>query len=187
MDLICHSSHKLCIKMHCAVLSPFLCADLHVAKMLVTHLSQLLTTLHSHVNLPINLFPPSPFSHASQSPQALKTESEAFKMRHRWCLLPKVPIYPQPLAVGYFSQDCCCSSGLLLTGPLGRLCSQQSLASSWPWLNWACCCRSIDPFLLYFQRICGRNVFMPGVKMVLEVHLLLCVFLNLTFLLNVPA
>lgn len=48
------------------------------------------------------------------------------------------------------------------------------------------CCGSIDPFLLGFQPVHGRDVFMPGVKMVLEIHLLLGTFLNLTFMLNVP-
>lgn len=47
------------------------------------------------------------------------------------------------------------------------------------------CCGSIDPFLLGFQPVGGRDMFMPGVKMVLEIHLLLDTFLYLT-LLNVP-
>lgn len=46
---------------------------------------------------------------------------------------------------------------------------------------------SIDPFLLWFQPVHGRDVFMPGVKIILEIHLFLGAFLNLTFLLNVPA
>lgn len=33
--------------------------------------------------------------------------------------------------------------------------------------------------------MCGRDVFMPGVKVVLAIYLLLSTFLNLTFLLNV--
>lgn len=45
---------------------------------------------------------------------------------------------------------------------------------------------SIDPFLLWFQPVHGRDVFMPGVKIILEIHLFLGAFLNLTFLLKVP-
>lgn len=45
---------------------------------------------------------------------------------------------------------------------------------------------SIDPFLLWFQPVHGRDVFMPGVKILLEIHLFLGAFLNLTFLLKVP-
>ena len=48
------------------------------------------------------------------------------------------------------------------------------------------CCGSVDPFLLRFQLVHGRDVFMPGVKTVLEIRLLLGTFLNVTFLLNVP-
>lgn len=48
------------------------------------------------------------------------------------------------------------------------------------------CCGSIHPFLLRFQPVHGRDVFMPGIKMVLEIHLLLGIFLNLIFLLSVP-
>lgn len=72
--------------MHFAVPSPFLCADLHVAKMLVTHLSQLyiprylLTTLHSRINLPINLISSQPLlSYASQSPQVLKLNQRCLR------------------------------------------------------------------------------------------------------------
>lgn len=47
------------------------------------------------------------------------------------------------------------------------------------------CYGSLDPFLLGFQPVHGRNMFMPGVKMVLDIHLFLGIFLNLTLLLNV--
>lgn len=48
-------------------------------------------------------------------------------------------------------------------------------------------CGSVDPFLLMFQPVHTRDMFMPEVKMVLEIHLLVATLLNLTFLLNVPA